>query len=275
MILKRLTLLIAISNILLISCHENDPLPDPGLNPYSTIVEDAEINAVFADTDNVALIALQIYRLVYSTEGNFFGDLCDEAIVTHFPENKRIIVDFGDGCTSGNGITRKGRVIINYTGMISFPTASITVNFQDYFVNGVKIEGTRVTTNKGIDLNYMTLSFEIKMDNGKLTWTDGGQSNVKISHNRKFFLHDQDMRTEIIGSSSVKSRSGVDFTSDIYYPLVYVKTCTHTGNWIASEGMSFLSLSQSIVFQVDYGQGKCDREITVILEDESIRLTLD
>lgn len=276
MILKRLTLLVAIGSILLMSCSENDPLPDPGPNLNATIVvEDAEINAAFTDTDNVVLIALQANRLGFSTEGNFFGDLCDDAKVTHLPENKRIIVDFGEGCTSANGITRKGRLFINYTGMIFFPTASVTVNFQEYFVNGVKIEGTRVTTNKGIDLNYMTMSFEIKMDNGKLTWPDGSQSSVTISHNRKFFLQDQDMRAEVTGSSSIKSRIGVDVNSEIYYPLVFVQTCTNSGNWIPSEGISVISLSQSFVFQVDYGQGICDREIQVRLEGETITLTLD
>lgn len=264
--------------VILISCSEEDPLPDPGPNPNAQIVkEDAEINAAFTDTDNIALFALSANGQGLRTQVEFVGDLCAEAEVAHFPDERRIVVDFKEGCTSANGLVRKGKLLIDYTGVILFPGASVMVNFENYHVNGVKIEGTRTSTNRGINLNEGTITFETIVNNGRLTWEDGSQATVTINHNRKFILpgENEGIRAEITGTTSGNSRTGVAFNAEISEALVFFQNCTNTGNWIPSQGKSLIAISQAFLFEVDYGTGECDREITVRLEGETITLTLD
>lgn len=59
------------------------------------------------------------------------------------------VVDFGDGCTARNGKVRKGQLIIVQSKQMMKRGAKRTITFKNYSVNGVKVKGRRVITNKG------------------------------------------------------------------------------------------------------------------------------
>lgn len=274
---SRIFLFAMLGCIILLSCSESDPLPDPGPNPNAVIVaEDAAINAAYTDADNIALFALQANGQGFRTQVEFNGDLCSKANVKYLAENNRVEVDFGDGCTSSNGVIRKGKLLIDITSSILFPGAYVTINFENYHVNGIKLEGERTLTNAGIDYNNGTITFITKVNDGKLTWPDGSQANVNVNHRRKFFLSEEEgYRAEVTGTSFGKSRTGVDFTAEIAEALGFYQTCTNTGNWTPSKGKMIIGVSQAFIFEVDYGNGNCDKVIQVKLEGETITLTLD
>lgn len=51
-----------------------------------------------------------------------------------------VTIDWGTGCTS-NGITRSGKLITLYTGDMSLLGSSATTTYDNFYYNGVKIEG--------------------------------------------------------------------------------------------------------------------------------------
>lgn len=72
------------------------------------------------------------------------------AAVTVIPLNgfpKNIVINFGTGCTSQNGITRSGKIMVHLTDSLRRPGSVATMTFDNYFVRGYKKEGTITRTN--------------------------------------------------------------------------------------------------------------------------------
>ena len=89
-------------------------------------------------------------------------------IYTKFEITKKIIIDFGTGCTSAEGVVRKGKVLLTYSGNLAFPGSTIITSFEGYEVNVLKLEGTRVLTNTGINLATSTITMTVKVENGNV-----------------------------------------------------------------------------------------------------------
>jgi hypothetical protein len=59
----------------------------------------------------------------------------------------KVVIDFGAGCTGRDGRTRKGKIVIVYTGPLFVPGNSTTTTFDGYAVDDVSVEGTHKITN--------------------------------------------------------------------------------------------------------------------------------
>ena len=62
-----------------------------------------------------------------------------------FPKN--IVINFGTGCTSQNGITRSGKIVVILTDSLRRPGSVATMTFDNYFVRSYKKEGNITWTN--------------------------------------------------------------------------------------------------------------------------------
>jgi hypothetical protein len=73
------------------------------------------------------------------------------AVVTEssntFP--KIVTIDYGTGCVGQNGLTKKGKIIINVSGDMRVTGNTRTVTFDNFYINDVKIEGSRDAENIG------------------------------------------------------------------------------------------------------------------------------
>jgi len=84
---------------------------------------------------------------------------------------KTMTIDFGTGCTSSDGITRKGKIIATLSGKIKKSGTTVSVAFSNYYVNDYHVEGSYSITNNsgsGNGLNYTTAT-----NGGKVTYPDG------------------------------------------------------------------------------------------------------
>lgn len=93
--------------------------------------------------------------------------------ITVSPANsfpKSIIIDFGTGTTSSNGIERKGRILIKLSDMVRKNGSTAIILFDNYFVNGYKKEGTITWTNTN---TATAKGWQRKTTNGKTTAPDG------------------------------------------------------------------------------------------------------
>ncbi|MFH0895924.1 MAG: hypothetical protein V2A54_15935, partial [Bacteroidota bacterium] len=106
------------------------------------------------------------------------------ADTTTFP--KTITVDFGTiGCTSNDGILRKGKIVIGMTGKYRTPGSIITVSLVDYYKDGTLIEGTKTVTNKGKNGENHTY-FDIEVEDAKITTEDGRIISWNSSRKREW-----------------------------------------------------------------------------------------
>ncbi len=252
---------------------ESDPI---NAQPNLALVEDDfQVAQAFEDLDNLTLTVLDKSGLgARMSEDIPLTEICPSAKIILDKTAKNIVVDFGNGCTGSNGITRKGKIMLSYTGNLLFPGSKVTTTFESYFVNGKKIEGIRTVTNTGINLATGTISLTVKLENGKITWPDNTFVTVVSDQIRAVKLGTAGYEASILGTANGKSRTGVDYTSTVRDALIIKQSCVESGVWAPSSGILQFTYSGNTV-SVDYGSGICDKVVTISYPGGSKDVTLD
>ncbi|REG84066.1 hypothetical protein [Algoriphagus antarcticus] len=267
------TLFLLMFGAILVSSCNDDSAPVPDL---SVVNEDTEVNRTFEDLNNLTLTVLSNSGLSARTTANIpSGNLCEGALVTLDEAKKKITVDFGEGCTSAGGVTRKGIVMLSYTGNLLFTGAKITTTFDGYEVDGLKVEGTRTLINKGANLETNTISLDVKIQNGKVTWPDATFVTLTSDQVRDIKLSAQGgYEASVTGNATGTSRNGFEYTSSVTQALTYEKSCIDSGVNVPLSGILEFQF-RGIEASVDYGDGACDKLATIFYPDGSKPVTLD
>jgi hypothetical protein len=178
-----------------------------------------------------------------------------------FPKN--ISIDFGNGCTSLNGVTRKGKIYITVSDSLRKHGSVAVMTFHDYYVNDFKVEGTITWTNTS---EPAIRSWERKCEDGKIIASDGrywlhsGIKNivqvegVSTPHN---LLDDV---FSITGHHTITNAHGETRTSTIIEPLEKKVICENVDKGtVKIEGPNHTAI-------VDFGDGTCDRVATISID---------
>ncbi len=186
------------------------------------------------------------------------------ATITHDRENNTISIDFGDGCEDNRGTVRSGSILITYTGPRIIPGNSVTTTFENYYVDSVLVQGTRVVENTTSSLD--TISLQVSLTDGSLTWPDGTSASREATRVRKFFLDAEDNITSTVtGGASGVNRLGTSYTSSITTELVFSQSCQLYR--VPISGSIEITTSNENTLVVDYGDGECDRLATFTFND--------
>lgn len=189
-----------------------------------------------------------------------------------------IVIDFGTGCTDVRGIVRKGKITITYTGNRFTTGSKIVTTFQDYFRNGVKVEGTHTLTNvTATNVSYPR--FSVVIVGGKLTFPDGRTITREHSFTREWqraINPALDKWVILAGSSaSGTNKGGKSYTMVVQKDIVYSRACQISNRvFIAVSGTKVFT-TDSKTFTVDYGNGDCDNDITVTVNGVSKTITVN
>ncbi|MBX2896292.1 MAG: hypothetical protein KF763_12660 [Cyclobacteriaceae bacterium] len=182
-----------------------------------------------------------------------------------------IIINFGEGCTDARGNVRKGIIRVEFKGKQFLPGSKIITTFNNYHINGIKIEGTRTVTN----ITGSTASapkFEIVLEDGRATWPDETFATREGSHTREWVratnpVNDQ---WQVLGSATGSNRKGTLYQVEVTKTLVYKRTCAASNRvFMAVEGTKVLTVDGGRVITLDYGTGECDRIVTITINGQS------
>ena len=168
---------------------------------------------------------------------------------------KTMTIDYGTGCTI-NSITRKGKLIVNLSNRVRNPGTLVSVSFDNYYVNGYKLEGNFTITNNTAN---NILSFTTQTANGKLTYPGGllfythnGSHTYSLTGggNTPTYLDDI---WSVTGTGTTASSANETLTVTIKTPLVKNVAC---GSVISgAEDFQYNAISGSL----NFGEGTCDR----------------
>jgi len=263
--------------LFLVGCQENE---DSVLIQEQDSVEasqETEFTNSLEDIDEVVLTGFQRNDFGDRNMIALEEDLCERAIITWLPGEKTMIIDFGEGCSSPRGVIRKGKIIVKYTGRYWAPGTVITTTFDNYYVNERKIEGIRVVKNLGFDENSKSFTFNMVVEAGKMIWPDGSFRTFASRHQKKVYLpsaSSDGLRWELTGTTIGKNREGKEFKSEILQSLVFFQRCVASGIRIPSSGILARKLEGKALLTINFGDGTCDREITLSRGDRSKTITL-
>ncbi len=190
---------------------------------------------------------------------------------------RTLLVDFGSGCTSSNGVTRSGTILVNYIGRHRQPGSQFSLTLNNYTVNGTSVSGALNVTSIALNaqgkmsfsysvsnasVTYQATTYSISCQN-TVTWDSGaGNGNP----NDDVFL---------IEGSSAGSNGTDSYTSTITSPIRIDASCATTSGAIPTSGTVQIQPStQRSPYTLDFGNGTCDRSFTVTFRTLTRTITL-
>ncbi len=187
---------------------------------------------------------------------------------------KWVTIDFGNGCDGPDGKTRKGKIKVEYTGGWLTKGAVITTIAENFYVNDLKIAGTRVVTSQGI--KDAALSLSVKIVGGKIIWPDGSFLTRESVRTHKIMLSEDlsAIELQVTGGASGVTREGIEYAAEIIEPLVFTTSCSNSAIYLPVSGMKTITVPELPVFTINYGEGACDNKFTVITDRGSKEITL-
>ncbi len=192
-----------------------------------------------------------------------------------------ITIDFGAGVTGSDGRTRKGKILVDYSGQYHTSNSRQVITFSNYYVNEHKIEGkkTLLTATDLSGSSYPIFVTLIQVEGGKITWKDGkitewsGERTRRYDYKNTLLDLNDDVLT-ITGTITGKSRDGVGFTATTTSPLVLSISCAISQkSWLPLQGMLEVTPQAGSKRTVNYGSGNCDRTFTVSVNNKSWDIT--
>ncbi len=247
--------LFILATISFVACQKDNNDNDKPTAAIELSVASSSSKAAFEDAFNIVLQDGESNNLGRSTEGRTSS--C--ATVTLNPTTpgvfpKTLTIDFGTGCTGGDGVVRKGKIIAVFSNRISIAGTTVNISFDNYHVNNFKVEGNIAFTNNG----GTGLNITRSISNGKLTYPDGTTYfNYTGTHtlaqtagaSTLTFLDDS---FSITGNSVTTSSTGNSLAVTITTPLVKNATCHNISAGV--EQFTYNSISGSL----NFGSGTCD-----------------
>lgn len=181
-----------------------------------------------------------------------------------------IVIDFGTGCTSNNGVTRSGIINVTLSDSLRRPGSVATMTFNNYFVGGFKKEGTITWTNTSA---AGTRSWRRVCQNGKITAPNGN-----------FWLHEGTQNVTQTGGSTTNT------LLDDVYSITGTRTITNSAGRVrvgtvitALQKKTICDNIDQGVYQIqgpnhvatiNYGDGTCDRVATISIDGRPPRTFL-
>jgi hypothetical protein len=264
--------LTAIAVLLITACKREPKEIDKDTTPASdNAMAERFFNEIKTIADQAYSGTLSLYKSTQDTL--VFG--CATVIRDTLATPKTITVDFGaTNCLCNDNKTRRGKIIITYTGMYRDSGTVITHIPQNYFVNDNQITGQKIVTNKGRN-NNGNLWYEISVNGTIIKANNGGtvswnstRQRVWISGENTLFnwLDDEYL---ITGSANGTQANGNTFVITITSPLKVKLNC-----WNIVSGAIKISPQGKSDRLIDYGSGTCDNQATVTINGNTYNITL-
>lgn len=261
--------------LLVASCEKDPTIPQ---DIQDLAEDDALVETVFDDVFNTADQAELLMGGALKTS-IVITDSCP-TVTIEVPDGaywpRTITVDYGDTeCTGFYEQTRKGKIIISLSGPRMTEGSVKTVTFDNYYINGIKVEGTKTITNTGYN-ESQNLTFDVSLTGGKLILEDESEITREFNktyewvvgaETRYFGMDDEYF---ITGSASGTHLSGVSFTRTIVSALHWKRVCKVLVAGVISVERSDMEEP----FTLDYGDGTCDVTATITYMGESREINL-
>ena len=277
--LKKIFALLSLPSLFFFAaCKKEESEPDPEIETTFKLSEDQAISENISDDANVVFFesAANAGLIGYRTTQVFQStNTLSCATVNITPQNsfpKTIVIDFGAGCTSADGITRKGKINITLSDSVHHPGATAVMTFDNYATAGFKVEGTITWTNTSTPNG---ISWSRQITNGRVTeplsgyyWTHEGIKYVTQTAGANTPLNLLDDVYSVTGNHTVTNPAGKTRTVTILEALEKKTICHNVSKGkMKIEGPNHFAI-------LDYGDGSCDNIATITIDGNPPRTIL-
>lgn len=265
----------AIVGTVLTACRKDKTIQDEDSDTSSS-ADNSLAEGIYNDVNNMADQAadgsLATYRIV-DREGGILSACAtisnDTSVTPHI-----LTIDFGSSnCLCKDGRNRRGKVMISYEGRYRDAGHIHTITFSDYFVDDNQVLGVKTVTNNGKNTSGNTV-FTINVDGKIIKANAGGTIIWKSNRSREWIAGESTLSWNddvylITGSATGTSATGRNFTLTILTALRKEIGCRHFVS-----GQLSLAPDNKLTRLIDYGNGTCDNEATVTINNKTYTITL-
>lgn len=214
----------------------------------------SEVISLFEEIDWIALTLLQYESAHDRTMTLTVEGFCQEtAIIKNIRENS-VTVDFGNGCVTSKGVKRAGSIKVISSDNFWSQGSITQIIMNSFFIDGVKVSGSRTLTNKGFDQSNRHLIFETIMRRGEVTWPMEQTLVTDYMHDRMISLPTgkSGFTCSLIGKTEIRDHKGNSLLAEIVKPMVFLQSCMNHGQPIASSGSLAIIRSQTETLLVNF-----------------------
>lgn len=196
-----------------------------------------------------------------------------------------LTIDFGNtNCLCSDNRYRKGKIIVSYTGGQHYRDSGLvaTITPSNYFVNNHQILGTKVVTNRG-HINNGRLQWDINV-NGQIILANNGGTITWQTTKTKVLLQGETVyngpinwlqaKWEISGNVNGTAANGESFSVVTTTPLLRDMTCPTNYRRYFTSGKYDFTPETRPVRHVDMGNGTCDNQCAVTINNNTYYVTL-
>lgn len=256
------------------SCKEDEP-GRITVQDTADLSDEAVTDAYFQDVDGLGGTAIEAPDNTQYSGGRTSGTIVIEdnrfqcAVVTierdasSTPNSPSgvLTVDFGtSGCQDVKGNVRKGKLIFTYHGDRFTPGSTVVTTTENYFINGVQLEGVRTRTLESRTAE--ALRFNVVLQGGKATFQNGlfatRESDITWQWNKAVDPADDNLQIEHTSTASGTTRGGRHYEVALLQDLIYQRGCG-----IAVSGIKHYTIDGAKEITINYGDGSCDQAFSV------------
>lgn len=261
-----------ITGILLLSACKKEEAPQ---------ITSAEENALsFYYYNNVTQNVLaayysEIYKITNKagTPANEENDNCPIIFFTPADADtwpKTLTINYGtDDCQGEDGFVRSGMLTCEVSKDFSEDEAEMKISFFDFKLNDNTIAGDLYIINKSVG------NYSVSLKNGIITTKT--QKNIsreaELQYTQitgtKTITDNADDKFSISGTAMGMNSEGEAFKSTITTSLFVDFNCKYAGR-----GASEIQTENESTMTIDYGNGSCDNEATVIVDGKDYNITI-
>lgn len=203
------------------------------------------------------------------TEGTFLG----AGQTSYNRLTRTFTIDFGStNAMCSDGKLRRGKIFVRFTqGEPRVFDYNTTTTQDNYFVENIKVEGTRTDAVKvTLANNTITSTRDIVVTNRKLTFPDASVFSESGTYRNVGVLKVAERTWEITltGAATGTNRESKAFTATISTPIKIVSTCATTPPISGKIEIAVAAAADKIT--VDYGSGTCDRVAIISYKGQSV-----
>jgi hypothetical protein len=277
--LKQIFALLSLPSLFFFAaCEKEESEPDTEIETTFNLTENQAVSENLSDDANVvffeaaASAGLIGYRIRETAQTT---NTLSCASVNITPQNsfpKTIVIDFGTGCHSADGITRKGKINITLSDSVHHPGSTAVMTFDNYYSSDFKVEGTITWTNTSTPNG---ISWTRQITNGRIVaplsgyyWLHEGIKNVTQTAGANTPLNLLDDVYSVTGNHTVTNPAGKSRTVTILEALEKKTFCHNISNGkMKIQGPNHFAI-------LDYGDGACDNVAIVTIDGNPPRTIL-
>ena len=277
--MKLFSSLAFLSFVILASCNKDETNTDPEIETTFTLAENQavseaahdDVNALFFEAAaSGGLISWRTNQAFQSNNSLSCATVTITPGGSTFP--KTIIIDFGTGCTSPDGFTRKGKINIVLSDSVHVPGATAVMTFDNYHVQDFKIEGTITWENtsgpNGISWTRDIANGKVTAPGGNYYWLHVGEKLVTQTAGATTPLNFLDDVYSVTGHHTVTNPAGTSRSATVTEALEKKVICHNVSKGkIKLQGPNHYAI-------IDYGDGTCDRVATISIDGNPPRTFL-